>query len=416
MVVHSENGGVWTRFETSDQLPARPRRCTGDQYSFHGGQSRGGRTTIARPTSCDVSWDVRPEFAYLLAMTSDYHPPPNQRTLGVIGVGLIGGSMALGLRKAGWRVVGYDPDPDVRSLLEDLSIVDEVADDLEDVVDGDVDLIVVAAPPKATIEILAMIDTDVPTMDVTGVKSPVLDVASTIPNFIGTHPMAGRETAGPRAATPALFKGATWVVIEGADADAQRLVESAIVELGARVVRMEAADHDRAVAAISHLPHLVAGALLAGAVDTPNALELAAGSFRDLTRVGASLPLPWVELLKTNRQPVLDAIGHLRVRLAVLEAAIVSDDDTLLSLLTQAREVRRSLGAPVAQVRVALADQPGELAKVGHAFEASGADIRDIQMRHAPYGGGGVLTVAVRPGEENTLRDALTDAGLLLVP
>ncbi|MCL1599722.1 MAG: prephenate dehydrogenase/arogenate dehydrogenase family protein, partial [Actinomycetia bacterium] len=204
-------------------------------------------------------------------MTSDHRLPSNQRTLGVIGVGLIGGSMALGLRKVGWRVVGYDPDPDVRSLLEDLSIVDEVAGSLEEVVDGDVDLIVVAAPPKATIEILAMIDTDVPTMDVTGVKSPVIRVASTIPKFIGTHPMAGRETAGPRAATAALFKGATWVVVEGGDGDATHLVESVIAELGARVVRMEAADHDRAVAAISHLPHLVAGALLAGAVDVPDA-------------------------------------------------------------------------------------------------------------------------------------------------
>lgn len=349
-------------------------------------------------------------------MTTTSRELPEQRTLGVIGVGLIGGSIALGLRKAGWRVVGYDPDPDVRATLEDLSLVDEIAESVEAVVEGNVDLIVVAAPPKATIEILASINTDVPTMDVTGVKVPVVDTASTIRKFVGTHPMAGREIAGPRAATAALFKGATWVVVEGGDDEATHVVESVIAELGARVVRMDAVDHDRAVAAISHLPHLVAGALLTGAVDTPDALELAAGSFRDLTRVGASLPLPWVELLKTNRQPVLDAIGHLRARLATLEAAIVSDDDTLLSLLTQAREIRRSLGAPVAQVRVALADQPGELAKVGHAFEASGADIRDIQMRHAPYGGGGVLTVAVRPGEENALRDALIDAGLLLVP
>lgn len=349
-------------------------------------------------------------------MTADSQPPTDQRTLGVIGVGLIGGSIALGLRRAGWTVVGYDPDPDVRSLLGDLSIVDVVAEGLDAVVDGNVDLIVVAAPPKATVEILCAIETDLPTMDVTGVKAPVIDAASDLPGFVGTHPMAGRETAGPQAATPALFKGATWVVVDGSDGDAARLVESVIAELGARVVRMSAEDHDRAVAAISHLPHLVAGALLAGAADTPDALELAAGSFRDLTRVGASLPLPWVELLKANRQPVMDAIGHLRVRLAILEAAIVSDDDTLLSLLTEARETRRSLGAPVAQVRVALADQPGELAKVGHAFEASGADIRDIQMRHAPFGGGGVLTVAVRPGEESSLRSALTEAGLLLVP
>ncbi len=171
-----------------------------------------------------------------------------------------------------------------------------------------------------------------------------------------------------------------------------------------------------AVAAISHLPHLVAGALLSGARETPVALELAAGSFRDLTRVGASAPIPWVELLKTNQKPVLDAIEMLRDELATLEEAILAQDDTLLTLLSQARDTRRLLGAPVAQVRVALADEPGELAKVGHAFEESGVDIRDIQMRHAPYGGGGVLTLSVRPGDETSLQDALLAQGLLLVP
>ncbi len=127
------------------------------------------------------------------------------------------------------------------------------------------------------------------------------------------------------------------------------------------------------------------------------------------------MPIPWVELLKTNRGPMLDAIGMLRDRLSVIESAIVSDDDALLRMLSDARDTRRSLGAQTAQVRIALADEPGELAKVGHAFENSSADIRDIQMRHAPYGGGGVLSVSVRPGEESALRDALVEAGLLLV-
>ena len=179
---------------------------------------------------------------------------------------------------------------------------------------------------------------------------------------------------------------------------------------------MSAEAHDRAVALISHLPQLVAGGLLGAARERPTSLDLAAGSFRDLTRVGASQPIPWVEILKTNQVAVLDAIGALRDRLATIEAAIVSDDDTLLGLLSDARETRRSLGSPVAQVRVALADQPGELAKVGHAFEDSGVDIRDIQMRHSPHGGGGVLTLSVRPGEQGALRLALEDQGLLIIP
>jgi prephenate dehydrogenase len=324
--------------------------------------------------------------------------------------------MGLGLRKAGWHVVAFDPDPDVRAIAEDRSVADVIVGSLDELIGTHLDLLVVAAPPKATIEIIANLTTLIPTMDVAGVKEPVLAAAPRDLRFVPTHPMAGREVSGPRAATASLFRGAAWVVIDvDADEDAIETVSCAILDLGARVISMSAPEHDRAVAAVSHLPHIVAGALLSGASATPEALALSAGSFRDLTRVGSSMPLPWVEILKTNRGPMLDAIGVLREQLSTLEAAIVSQDDSLLRMLSEARDTRRSLGAQTALVRVALADEPGELAKVGHAFENSSADIRDIQMRHAPYGGGGVLSVSVRPGEESALRDALTEAGLLIV-
>ena len=344
------------------------------------------------------------------------HSGSNPRSVGIVGIGLIGGSIGLGLRKAGWHVSAFDLDPDVRAVADERSVADTIVGSLETLLEASLDLLVVAAPPKATIEIIASLSTPIPTMDVAGVKVPVVVAAPPSLRFVPTHPMAGREVSGPRAATASLFSGAAWVVVDAhCDAEAIETVSGAITDLGARIVTMSASEHDRAVAAVSHLPHVVAGALLSGASATPEALELSAGSFRDLTRVGASMPIPWVETLKTNRGPVLDAIGLLRDQLSTLEAAIVSQDDTLLRMLSEARETRRSLGAQAAQVRVALADQPGELAKVGHAFENSSADIRDIQMRHAPYGGGGVLSVSVRPGEESALREALTDAGLLVV-
>ena len=342
--------------------------------------------------------------------------PSTSRTAGVIGTGLIGGSIAAGLGAAGWTVVGHDGDPDVGARALELGLIDRHLDDLAALATSPPDLIVVAAPPKATVEIVASLDVKTPVMDVSGVKVAVCEAAADLPQFVGTHPMAGRETSGPDAASAALFNGASWVVVDGGTDDARAMVHGVIEELGARPVHMTASDHDRAVALISHLPHLVAGGLLGAAQGDPHALDLAAGSFRDLTRVGASHPIPWVEILKTNDVAVLDAIGALRARLAVIEAAILSDDDTLLTMLSEARDTRRALGSPVAQVRVALADQPGELAKVGHAFESSGVDIRDIQMRHAPYGGGGVLTLSVRPGEEGSLRLALEDEGLLIIP
>ncbi|MCZ7534025.1 MAG: prephenate dehydrogenase/arogenate dehydrogenase family protein [Acidimicrobiia bacterium] len=337
------------------------------------------------------------------------------KTAGVIGVGLIGGSIAAGLVDVGWTVIGYDADPDAIQIATDRSLVTQFAQSIDDVLASAPAIVVVAAPPTTTIEILSNLDTDLPIMDVAGVKAPIAAAAARLPRYVGTHPMAGRETSGPAAASAALFRGASWVLVDGADAQADASAVKVIETLGARVTRMSAEDHDSAVARISHLPQLLSGALLAAASESNGAIDLAAGSFRDLTRVAASQSIPWVELLKANSNAVLDAIGSLKTRLAVLEAALVSDDDTLLTLLATGRETRRKLGAPVAAVRIALADEPGEMAKVGHALETSKVDVRDIQMRHAPHGGGGVLTISVRTGEEGALAHALEDVGLLLV-
>jgi len=320
-----------------------------------------------------------------------------------------------GLGAAGWTVVGYDPDPDVVRVASDRSLVTRFVQTIDDVVASDPDIVVVAAPPTATIEIFSSIETGLPIMDVAGVKAPIAAAAAHLSCYVGTHPMAGRETSGPAAASAALFRGAAWVLVDGSAPQADVAAVAVIETLGARVVRMSADDHDSAVARISHLPQLVSGALLASASDSSGAIDLAAGSFRDLTRVAASQPIPWVELLKANSNAVLDAIGSLKTRLALIEAALLSDDDTLLTMLATGRETRRMLGAPVAAVRIALADEPGEIARVGHALETSKVDVRDIQMRHAPHGGGGVLTISVRTGEEGALAHALEDVGLLLV-
>jgi prephenate dehydrogenase len=338
-----------------------------------------------------------------------------ERRAAVIGTGLIGGSIAAGLRASGWAVAGFDADPDALATAVHRSLIDRASDSMDAAIEK-ADLVVIAAPPKATIEILANLSTDAVVMDVAGVKEPIVSAAADLRNFVATHPMAGRETSGPEAASAALFQGASWVIIDGPNDAASSVVVEVIESLGAQPIAMSATAHDRAVALISHLPQVVASSLLSAAGTDPVSLQLAAGSFRDLTRVGASQPLPWVEILKTNQDAVLHVIGALRERLAAMESAIMSDDDSLLTVLSEAQQIRQGLGSPVVPVRVALADRPGELAKVGHALEASGVDIRDIQMRHAPYGGGGVLTLSVRPGEEGALGLALEEEGLLLLP
>lgn len=335
--------------------------------------------------------------------------------VGIIGTGLVGGSIAAGLTLSGWDVVGYDSDRESLEIALERELIGIAVDSVAGILDAPPEVIIVAAPPKATIEILAGLETSTVVMDVAGVKSAILDAASHLPRFVGTHPMAGRESSGPRAASPALFRGATWVVVEGSSVEATDRAVHVIETLGANPLLLSGSAHDDAVATISHLPQVLAAGLLASAAETPEALDLAAGSFRDLTRVAASQPIPWVEILKSNEAAVLSAIDELRRQLDKIESAIRSDDDDLLSYLSHARDVRHALGAPVVAVRVSLADEPGELARVGHALENSHVDVRDIQMRHAPYGGGGVLTLSVRAGEEEALRHALEAAGLLTV-
>ncbi len=328
----------------------------------------------------------------------------------ISGTGLIGTSIALGLQNLGWETLGWDPNPDALDGAARAGAIVPIGS-LDAVLLGADDLLVLAAPPSAVRSTLSELETPALVIDVASVKAPIVEVVRT-GRFVGTHPMAGREVTGPDAARAGLFRGATWVVVpDGADESDVRAVESTVAGLGARPIRMGATEHDAAVARISHLPQIVAAALLDGAGEVPGAMDLAAGSFRDLTRVAASDPAIWMDILTVNRRQVVKAVEALQVRLA----ALVASDTDLDATLVQARHLRTSLGPELAVVRVALEDRPGEIASVGHALAECGADLRDIQLRHAPYGGGGILTLSVRAGEEGVLLTALVAEGLSAV-
>lgn len=334
----------------------------------------------------------------------------------IAGTGLIGASLGLGLSRAGWEVVGWDPDPATLATAVDIGAVALSLDSFDDLVAIEVDLLVLAGPPRAILKQVGTLQTRALVIDVAGVKGEIVH-AATPQRFVGTHPMAGREIQGPQGATPSLFRGATWVVVtDGAAPGDLDAVEDILGQLGARPLRMTAAAHDAGVAMISHLPQVLATTLVNEAADRTKTLDLVAGSFRDLTRVAASDPTMWIDLFEINRPDVVAVIEDFRDRLAQVARAIdVKDDEQIRSFLERGREVRRNLAPGAVAVRVALADEPGELARVGRAFGASSVDIRDLQLRHAPHGGGGVLTVSVRPGEEEALRTALDDEGLLVL-
>jgi prephenate dehydrogenase len=333
----------------------------------------------------------------------------------VLGTGLIGTSVALGLSDAGWVAVGWDPSASVRQTVAGLGSFDEVAEDAAAAVQR-ADLVVLAGPPSSVPVLLAGLDTDALVTDVAGVKAGIVEAGARLPHFVSGHPMAGREVSGPGAASPSLFRGAAWVVItdRASEHDLGRL-ESVIGSLGANPVRMSASEHDDAVAVISHLPQVLAAALVGEATEHPAGLGLASGSFRDLTRVAASNPRLWSELLVRNGKPLANVIEAYAARLHRWADAVRTGRlDQVGESLSTASEIRRGMAPPVVAVAVALADQPGELAKVGRALENSKVDVRDLQLRHATYGGGGILTLSVRPGEAETLRSALEAEGLLL--
>jgi len=337
------------------------------------------------------------------------------KSVAILGTGLIGTSIGLALRARHWHAVGWDPDRSIGERALERGGIDELATAAEAACRGPLDLVVFAGPPAAAVEFVSSSEIPWLTIDTAGAKGAITG-ASNLARFVGTHPMAGREVSGPEAATESLFNGATWVLAtDGASPADLDEVESIVASVGARPMRMTAAEHDSAVAAISHLPQMLAASLVGLAAENATAMSLAAGSFRDLTRVAGSDSNLWLDVLAANRADVLAAVAKLQERLGYLAGLLAEDDvATLEAHLDAARETRRSLAARATAVHVALADRPGELAKVGAALSAANADVRDLQLRHAPYGGGGVLTISVRPGDAATLTDAILAVGLVL--
>jgi prephenate dehydrogenase len=337
------------------------------------------------------------------------------REAAVIGTGLIGTSVAIALRTAGWHVRGYDPDAAALDLATRMEGVDPCAG-IEEAVDG-ADLVVLAGPVGAILDSVSTLDTDALVTDVAGVKRPIVAAASRLPRFVGGHPMAGRESSGPEGASGGMFRGAIWVLTTDGASDEDLIEMSAIVQsLGAVPVQMSALSHDRAVAAASHIPHLAAASLVSLVSREEGARALVAGGFRDLTRVAASEPGWWSDVLVANGDAVAFELRQLAGSLTELADLVESADrEALLGRLETARGLRRSMAAPVAAVRVILEDRPGEIAEVGRALADSGVDLRDLQLRHAVHGGGGVLTLSVKPGDARRLRAALDAADFRLL-
>jgi prephenate dehydrogenase len=340
----------------------------------------------------------------------------------VVGTGLIGGSLGLALRARGWHVTGRDADPGRQDEAASVGALDAVGDDPE------AELAFVATPVAAVAEVARSLlgdarRSDLVVTDVSGVKAPVV-AAVDHPRFVGGHPMAGSEQAGLGGADPDLFAGAAWVLTPAPSTDpgAFSLVQSVVVALGADVVALSPAAHDRLVAVVSHVPHLVAATLMNAAADDAEAdaalLRLAAGGFRDMTRVAAGQPGIWPDICADNAGAIVAALDHVLTDLASMRDRVAGQDRAgLLAVLQRASTARRSLPARatrperLAEVRVPVPDREGVLAEITTLAGDLGINIYDIEIAHSAEGPRGVLTLVVDGTDRGRLREAVTGRG-----
>jgi prephenate dehydrogenase len=353
-------------------------------------------------------------------------PPPAgrapRRAL-VVGTGLIGGSLGTGLRRRGWHVTGHDADTERAERALEVGAIDEIGQGL------DAELVFIATPVAAAAAVATAIlaepgrpDTVVVT-DVSGVKGPVVE-AVRHPRFIGGHPMAGSEQSGIDGADPDLFVGATWVLTPTVETDpgAFALLSGVVAELGADVIALPAADHDRLVAVVSHVPHLVAATLMNAAADGAKAdgvlLRLAAGGFRDMTRVAAGQPSIWPDICADNADAIVTGLDRLLDDLASLRDRVAGGDRPgLLELLQRASTARRELPASatrpehLAELRVPVPDRSGVLAEFTGLAADLGVNIYDLDIAHSAEGPRGVLTLVVGADEADRLRAAIDERG-----
>jgi prephenate dehydrogenase len=324
-------------------------------------------------------------------------PEPSFR-LALIGLGLIGGSVGLAAReRLGAHVVGFDPDEGVRERALERGAVDAVVAQPAHFA-PDADVVVVAAPigglarhvGEACAHFAGAVVTDV------GSTKAALVAAHPRDPYIGGHPLAGAEVAGVEHARADLFDNATWYLTPRADSEGILLerLHRFVVGLGAVPTVIGAADHDRLMAAFSHVPHVVANALVAQATRAlgDEAIPVVGPSFRDATRVAGANPPLWAGIYDANRDAVLDGLDATIALLTEARALLAQPDGTAAVEAWQAtaQDQRRALldvgmtGGPLREIRLAVPNRPGVIADLALTLSRAGINIHDMTLSPQP--------------------------------
>ncbi len=276
--------------------------------------------------------------------------------LAILGPGLLGGSIALAARaRGGHHVAMWGRRPEVLEQVAARGVADRASMDLREIV-SDAAIVVLCVPIGAMPALARQIADAVPAnaivTDVGSVKAGVCTELRAIfrerGHFVGSHPMAGSDQTGIEFARADLFEGAVSIITpdQSSDAEAVAAVEHFWQALGSRVLQVSPAEHDRLVALVSHLPHVLAAALVNAIGDTnPRAFDFAGPGFRDTTRVASGPPEMWTEILRTNREPIREAIEALIEKLREI-ATLLDRDRPMTDFLTQAKAQRDRLRLP----------------------------------------------------------------------
>jgi prephenate dehydrogenase len=339
----------------------------------------------------------------------------------VLGLGLIGGSLALAATERGDHVTGYDPDPDAGAAGLERGAVATVAGSLGEAV-AQADLALVCGPvnslPGLVRDTLAACSDTCVVSDVGSTKQRLVEALGDEPRFIGGHPVCGSEARGMANARVDLFRGATYFLtpVTGTDPAHLRTLHAFVGGIGARPVAIDPAAHDRLVGITSHLPHAIANMLMnqagAGRVNGHDPLAATGGAFRDMTRVAGANPRIWVDIFLENREAMLDGLRDYGRRIDELTRALEREDAGFLArwIAEAAGNRRRLLEAAYParpedlwHVRARIPDRPGVLSGLFHALGADGINVEDFELHHESAETGGIVMVTIA-GERDAER------------
>jgi prephenate dehydrogenase len=334
--------------------------------------------------------------------------------IAIVGTGLIGTSIAMASARVGCDVSGWDADPRSLALAVERTSLRE-APSLEDAA-ADADIVVVCTPVPSIPELVGRALLAAPAAIVTdagSIKDHIVHEVASLAGpaagrFVGGHPMGGSERSGPEHASASVVDGIVWVLTpgDGAETEMVATLEVWIARIGGRPVRMSPERHDRLVAFVSHLPQIASTALMGLAAteeaDEPDILLLAAGGFRDLTRLASSNPALWSQILLSNREAISEAIDLYSARLADLRAMVMegrgADVEETFDDAKQARlrlAAKPQVRAGVAVLQVQVPDRPGALAELTTVLAEHSVNIEDLQIVHSPEGGRGIVHLTV---------------------